>query len=312
MDKGTIAFQGRNLVIREQTGRGATSVVYIVEDTNDKRRFACKVSDRIDIVRAEAALLKELNHPLFPRWVDYCEEQGKAILLMEYISGSSLHTLLQRRGRLSIQETVRIATELADGIAYLQERPGAYIYRDLKPENVVIGQDGSAHLLDLGAAAAGEKYRVGTMGYAPPELFLDDRVWPGSDVYTLGKMMQYMITGQDPCSNSSISEGKTDAQQFMMEKVSFLEGRGLYRFRGLADIVERCICLRPEERIQDMRELILEMSVYRSGSRIRMIRREIALVLYHIRRKLPFIQVRERAPVYEKNIWLSCYKDLGW
>ncbi len=184
-------------------GGGAFARVYRCRDRHTGERHACKVSGQPARLRQEAALLRQIRHPLFPMYHGYIQEGGHGCLAMEYIEGSSLGELLGRRGRMTQMQAVRIGLALSEGLRALHERNEPLFFRDLKPENIMVCQDGSVKLLDLGCAcAAGESRlsRAGTPGYAAPEQLKEGgEAGTYSDVYGWGKVMHYMLTGKDPC-----------------------------------------------------------------------------------------------------------------
>ncbi len=281
-------------------GEGGTAQVYHVKEDAGGTEYACKVSGHLKWLSPESEMLQSLCHPLFPKWRDYWEDGGKSYLVMEFIAGNSLEEHLKRRGSFSQSETVRIALELADGLGYLHERIPAIIYRDLKPSNVIIQSDGRARLLDLGAASVPEGWQAGTCGYASPEQQLSlngqrdtafgDR-WgtlkPSSDVYSLGIMMHYMLSGRNPLHHREM------VRPVRQYKPDILP--------GLDNIIWKCINADPKERIPDMRELTRELSAYCERNRFQIIIQE--LKAFCGRRS-------KKKVVYSKNIWLSEYNNL--
>jgi serine/threonine-protein kinase len=127
---------------------------------------------------------------------------------MKYISGGDLASRMRAalNGRLDEKTVTDWGMQVADVLEYLHSRPKPIIYRDLKPANLMIdGNTGRVMLIDFGIArwvTQQEKgvTAVGTMGYAPPELF-SGRVQPASDVYSLGATMFHLLTGADPQDN---------------------------------------------------------------------------------------------------------------
>lgn len=277
-------FREKGYQVRFLTGKGATAQVYCITEKRTGSNYACKISNRMEWISQEAALLKKLRHPLFPSWKDYWEEGNWGYLVMEYIAGSSLEEHLTRRGSFSQQETVRTALALADGLGYLHERKQAVIYRDLKPANIMIQPDGGIRVLDLGAAAIRGGWRAGTPGYAAPELLGEGRPQPVSDVYTLGMVMHHMLTGHNPCHES----------EEILPVRAYRQDISL----GLEDIVWRCTRKQPEERIPGMRELIREISMYYNRTRFQIACQELKWLAGRRRKQV----------VYEKNVWESAYK----
>src|SRR5258705_4852056 len=128
---------------------------------------------------------------------------------MTYISGGDLASRMRAApgGKLDEKTVVDWGMQVADVLDYLHTRPKPIIYRDLKPANLMIdGNTGRVMLIDFGIARWVAKQEtkgvtaVGTMGYAPPELF-SGRVEPRSDVYSLGATMFHLLTGSDPQDN---------------------------------------------------------------------------------------------------------------
>jgi len=182
-------------------GRGAFSEVYRMREERSGRFVACKVSEASGMAEREAVLLRELEHPLFPEFLEAWQEGGKYYLVMEYISGRSLQKLVEHRGALSGKQVVHIGKELAEGLGFLHERAEPILFRDLKPENVMIREDGRVKLVDLGCACEGaiaERSIAGSRGYAPPEQFsLEEQPGRESDVYALGRLLQFLLHGRN-------------------------------------------------------------------------------------------------------------------
>lgn len=206
-----------------------------VEDLIDYA--ACKISCQTRLALREAETLAGIDHPLFPKYFDVWQEGEKVFLLMEYVRGSSLETLLARRGCFSDMQTVQIGLELAEGLKYLHEMPKPILFRDLKPANIMLRQDGRVKLLDLGCACATgpQADLAGTPEYAPPEQLKSGSVLtPASDVFGLGKTLQ------------AIADRKCG--------------------KGLRQVIKACIKERPGERIPDMRGVISALTALEKGT----------------------------------------------
>ncbi len=213
-------------------GEGAFSKVYLAR-TGTGRLCACKVSAEKEMLKKEADLLGELYHPLFPAYLDYEEQGGKGMLAMEYIRGENMARMLMRRRGFCAEQTLRFAAELADGLRYLHHRQPAVLYRDLKPENVMVCQDGHLKLIDLGCACRlGEEKScmAGTVGFAPPEqLKMGRAAGIYSDVYGLGRTVQSML-----------GERERDVKE-----------KNTYHKR-LKRLMDGCLCEDPGQRFPDM------------------------------------------------------------
>src|SRR5262245_17202788 len=160
--------------------------------------------------KRESLLLTSLEHPCIPTIYDYFydENAGRFYLVMKYISGGDLAARLRAtpEGKIDEKSVTEWAAQVADVLDYLHSRRPPIVYRDLKPSNLMIdGNTGRIMLVDFGIARWVTKDEkgvtaVGTMGYAPPELF-SGNVEPRSDVYSLGATMFHLLTGADPQSN---------------------------------------------------------------------------------------------------------------
>ena len=139
--------------------------------------------------------MRFLEHPAIPKIVDYVEEEEFCYLIMEYIRGQSLGEILKNKGDFSIEETLRLGNEIAKVLEYLHSRKPAVCYGDLKPDNLMLSENGHLYLVDLGSAMLNyeRKGRIceGTKGYAAPEQY-QGRVSPVSDIFALGKTLQIL------------------------------------------------------------------------------------------------------------------------
>lgn len=217
---GTV-LNGRYEIVR-RIGGGGMGAVYLAKDRNlgdAPRAVKEMVESHLDPTQHEKAigdfkreslLLTSLEHPCIPTIYDYFydEHLGRFYLVMKYISGGDLASRMRAAigGRLDEKTVTDWGMQVADVLDYLHSRPKPIIYRDLKPANLMIdGNTGRVMLIDFGIArwvSQQEKgvTAVGTMGYAPPELF-SGRVQPASDVYSLGATMFHLLTGADPQDN---------------------------------------------------------------------------------------------------------------
>ena len=220
LDPGTL-LNSRYEIVR-RIGGGGMGAVYLAKDRNlgdAPRAVKEMVETHIDETQHEKAigdfkreslLLTSLEHPSIPTIYDYFYDPNlnRFYLVMKYISGGDLASRLRSStgGKLDERTVVDWGMQVADVLKYLHTRPKPIIYRDLKPANLMIdGNTGRVMLIDFGIArwvAKQEKgvTAVGTMGYAPPELF-SGRVEPRSDLYSLGATMFHLLTGSDPQDN---------------------------------------------------------------------------------------------------------------
>lgn len=188
-------LEDRGYFCRGMLGAGAFSQVYRVE--KDGTGYACKIGGSIAVLEQEAEIMKKLKHPLFPEFYEFWTSGEWGFLVMELITGSSVDRMIRRRGRFCGRQVIRAGLELAGGLRYLHEREEKYLFRDVKPANVMIRQDGRIKLLDLGCVCSGKEpviSRAGTRGYAAPEQ-LDGKgeLTEGCDIYGLGSTLEAML-----------------------------------------------------------------------------------------------------------------------
>jgi len=220
LDEGTV-LNGRYEIVRK-IGGGGMGAVYLATDRNlggilraVKEMIQSYIEETqqdkaISDFKRESMLLTSLDHPSIPTIYDYFydEKEGRFYLVMKYISGGDLASRLRAapEGKIDEESVISWAIQIADVLDYLHNRQPPIVYRDLKPANVMIdGNSGRTMLIDFGIARWVNKEEkgvtaVGTMGYAPPELF-SGNVEPSSDIYSLGSTMFHLLTGADPQSN---------------------------------------------------------------------------------------------------------------
>ena len=180
-------------------GRGAFGTVYLAEHINLKvfRAVKCirKCQDIYGTAHREADVLKDLRHPAIPIIYDIEEDEECVYIVEEYVRGQSLKELISRKRLTNIKEVKKISLCLCEVMEYLHCK-GIY-HLDIKPDNIIVN-DGNVRLLDYGNSTTDESLeniRMGTKGYAPPEMYGRERISSASDIYSIGVLMLEMITG---------------------------------------------------------------------------------------------------------------------
>jgi len=213
MPAADTVLQGRYRIVR-QLGRGGMGAVYEAVDERLSRTVALKetLAETDELKRAferEARLLANLRHPTLPKVIDHFTEGTGQFLVMEFIPGSDLGELLEKRSRpFSPQEVLRWADDLLDALEYLHTFDPPIIHRDIKPANLKLAPNGKIVLLDFGLAkgVAGQMTRTGsgmsivgyTLHYAALEQIQGERTSPRSDLYSLAATLYQFLTGQQP------------------------------------------------------------------------------------------------------------------
>lgn len=203
--------------LKEQIGEGGSGIVYLAWDRHLERYVAvkeekCQEAEAAGILKKEMEMLKALKHPMLPAVYDYFQETER-YLVMEYIRGESLHNFILSEGAIPEKQACEWALQLLELLSYLHRQSPPVIYRDLKPDNIIICQDGNLRVVDFGTALhvrydkRTAENLAGTAGYAAPEQLYGEAdrkngIGTGaderSDIYTLGATLYHMLTGHDP------------------------------------------------------------------------------------------------------------------
>ena len=192
-------------------GEGGMANVYLAQDTILDRKVAVKIlrgdlAEDEKFVRRfqrEAISASSLNDPNIVEVYDVGEDDGKYFIVMEYVQGFTLKQLIKKRGSLTLPEVVDIMLQLTSAVAHAHE--SYIIHRDIKPQNVIILEDGRVKIMDFGIAVAlnaGEFTQtnsvMGTVYYIPPEQANGGAATIKSDIYSLGILMYELVTGHVP------------------------------------------------------------------------------------------------------------------
>jgi serine/threonine protein kinase len=210
-------ISGGRYVLSELLGTGGMAEVFLAHDRILERDLALKVlredfaKDAAFVSRfqSEAINAASLNHPHVVQVYDQGHaEDGRLYITMEHVSGGNLKDLILRRGLLDPGEAARLAAQVAEALGAAHEL--GIVHRDVKPQNVLLGEAGEAKVADFGIALAaststtsGTKRMFGTASYMSPEQAMGERVGPASDLYSLGVVLYEMLTGTLPFETDS-------------------------------------------------------------------------------------------------------------
>lgn len=203
-------------IVQDVVGQGSMAGVYRVIDDVSGAVWALKemslegmaaneAAETRDLFDREASILLQLAHPAFPLVMDAFAERDRLYLVMEMVEGRTLEAVVEQNGPCPEGYILPLAQELAAALAVLHTHPGSpIIYRDLKPSNVMVADDGTVKLVDFGIARvykpgqAADTHVLGTPGFAPPEQWGSTQTTPRSDLYALGATLYFALTGTDP------------------------------------------------------------------------------------------------------------------
>ena len=251
--------------IIKSIGEGGMANVYLAKDTILDRQVAVKVlrgdlsSDEKFIRRfqREALSVSNLSHPNIVEVYDVGEEDGQYYIVMEYIEGKTLKQLLYKRGALTLPEVIDIMTQLTDGLAHAHE---AYIiHRDIKPQNIMIEDNGTIKITDFGIAMAVNATQftqtnsvMGTVHYLPPEQANGKSATVKSDIYSLGILMYELLTGSVPFKGDNAVE---IALKHMKEKLPSIRKQNPLIPQSVENIVIKACAKNPRNRYDTVKEM---------------------------------------------------------
>jgi serine/threonine-protein kinase len=202
--------------VERSLGEGGMGEVFAATELATGRTVAIKRlapglledPDSVARFRREARLLARLDHPSLVQLLSVDEDEaGAPFLVMKFVEGKTLATLLRENGRLAVRQALPLLDQLCGALDYLHDR--GIVHRDLKPANVIVGEDGRLTVLDFGVSRQRDIARlttpglfVGTPMYTAPEQITDDDCGPAADLYALGLMTWELLVGEHPFGRS--------------------------------------------------------------------------------------------------------------
>lgn len=268
----------RRYQIDQPIAEGGMGTVYRGTDTRSGQPVAIKQlkpdvlvdnPQAIERFRREVEALRRLNHPNIVRLLGTAREGRAYYIIMEYVPGGSLETLLQQTPQLSVEQILHLALDLCDALTRAHRLN--IIHRDLKPSNVLLMADGTPRLTDFGIARMSDMTRLtrpdsamGTPLYMSPEACRGVNVDARADIWALGMMLHEMLAGRHPFANSR----ETPATLFtaiLMEPVP-----ALHRLRpdlppALSALIDRMLAKDPDQRIRSIRQVAAQIDMILHG-----------------------------------------------
>ncbi|MGC8879993.1 MAG: protein kinase domain-containing protein [Anaerolineae bacterium] len=262
--------------ILEKIGQGGLAEVYRAQDVALGRVVAVKalrpeyVTDPTFLVRfhREAQNAANLTHPNIVAVYDFGQDHNRPYIVMEYVPGLDLRTLLEQNGALSIRQAVDICSQVCAGVGYAHR--AGLVHGDLKPGNVLIRPDGQAKVVDFGLARAlGESAMDeagelvwGTPAYFAPEQAAGEHVVPATNVYAIGIILYEALTGQLPFTG----DDHEVARKHLYEKPPLAHRTNPRVPVEISRIIERALRKKPEERFATAEEMGVALAEFRRRS----------------------------------------------
>ena len=246
-------------------GEGGMANVYLANDTILNRKVAVKVlrgdlaSDEKFVRRfqREALSASSLNHPNIVEIYDVGEDDGNFYIVMEYIDGKNLKQLIKRRTKLSLPEVIDIMKQLTDGIASAHD--SFIIHRDIKPQNMLILDNGLVKITDFGIAVALNSTQLtqtnsvmGSVHYLPPEQAAGKGATFKSDIYSLGILMYELVTGTLPFRGENAVE---IALKQMKEPIPSVRDFDSSIPQSVENIILKACAKNPKNRYENVRDM---------------------------------------------------------
>ncbi|MGL5574555.1 MAG: serine/threonine protein kinase [Sarcina sp.] len=252
----------------EAVGKGGMGAVYLAKDLKLNTYWAVKVikktQDGIDLL-AEPNILKILKHAMLPRITDISESSLYFFIIMDFIDGRTLESIAKERGKIKEEVVINWAKQICNALDYLHNlKPNPIIYRDMKPENIMLTKEGNIKIIDFGIArefkfdASEDTNYLGTRGYAAPEQYRinNSQTDRRTDIYGLGVTMYRLLTNKTP-----------DEPPYEIKPVREFDFK---LSEGIEHIVMKSTALDPDLRYTNVRELLHDLdNVKMIGSKFR-------------------------------------------
>jgi eukaryotic-like serine/threonine-protein kinase len=303
-----------------QVGAGGMSTVYLAFDQTLERRVAIKLmhreiasdSDQLERFRREARAVAQLSHPHIVGVIDAGEDEGRPYIVFEYVEGETLKERIRRMGRLPMDEAIAYAIEISRALGHAHSHH--IVHRDVKPQNVLIDNEGSAKVTDFGiartldqAGLTADGRVLGTTDYVSPEQALGHDVNGQSDIYSLGIVLFEMLTGDVPFHGEN---QVSVAMKHVREDLPDLQTRRPEASATLASVLDRMTDKDLGRRYPDVPSLVadleeaLAIEAARSGRSTGEATAVLRTLPESTRRRLPF-RMRHPLPVLGTALLLA-------
>jgi serine/threonine protein kinase len=268
-----------NYKIEQKLGEGGMGAVYKGVDTMLDREVAIKAlrpelasqTSVVERFRTEAVTLAKLHHPNIATLYALFRQGDELYMVLEFVRGETLDTILRRRGALSAEEVIPVFSQILDGINHAHEL--GVVHRDIKPANMMLTEKGFLKVLDFGIARLLGSARmtrsgniIGTLEYMAPEQVKGQETDARSDIYALGMLLYEMLTGRTPF----FSENEFELMRMQIEQTPVSPRQINPNIpKEIEAAILRAIEKDPEKRFQtagEFREALLDAGFSAHGS----------------------------------------------
>ncbi len=224
----------RQYVIMECLAERNGIDTFLVQGKEDQRSYVAKCYDRaIWSIEPPERILQGLEHAGLPKLIETFSSDAKTVTIREYVEGVSLDRFAEEH-ELNEHDVIQICTQLCDILSFLHSQKDPIIHRDIKPQNVIIGENGKISLIDFDIArvfrpgSETDTRFFGTVAYAPPEQYGFSQTDARADIYSLGVLLRFLLTG------------------------STRENKMIRVYKPLQKIIDKCTAFAPEKRYSEI------------------------------------------------------------
>jgi serine/threonine-protein kinase len=260
----------RRYKILKKLGSGGMASVYLAKDLVTKKDVAVKIlhpqyaedKEVLERFYREIQVCKDLDHPNIVKVLDHGKEDDYVFMVMEYVSGKDLKKIIEEKGPIPVDWAVEIIKQVAYALSYANSKN--IVHRDIKPQNIMITNDGKVKLMDFGIARIGGLSTLtqtgvfmGTPQYASPEQLEGKKVDIRSDIFSLGIVFYEILTGLLPYAEETTISLMLKRYQEELPDVRSINSNIP---KGIAMIIKKMTARFPEFRYQTPEELIDDLN----------------------------------------------------
>lgn len=268
-----------DFVIEKEIAKGGLATVYLAHQISLDRPAALKIlhaqhasnPDYIANFISEARAAAQLNHPNIVQAYAVGEDGGHHYFAMEFVQGTTLKSLLAHSGRLVVERALMIAAEICKALDFAWSNK-QLVHRDIKPDNIIVMENGQVKLADLGLAKLGKDFLkkdesevFGTPQYISPELLLGKNADNRSDIYSLGATLYHAITGKYPYTGNTAAEL---ARKHVTDRLSPPKSIVSDIPEEISGLVEVMMAKRPGHRYQSAAEVMQDIEHFHAGTKL--------------------------------------------
>lgn len=239
----------KNITLQGLIYKSNYSQVFKVRDDLTNKWYTLKAIDKKSMLKIDGQGLKDIDHPKIAKVIAFCETKNYYYILKPFITGMSLTTYVKERTCLKSGQVKDLLDQIADVLKYLHSPGRNIVYRDIKPDNMVINPDGQLYFIDIETIRIikekqnSDTIHIASEGYTAPEQYGYSQTDRRSDIYALGASLYFMLTGRAP---NAINENNLN------QKIKKLD-------KPWPRILSKCLAFNPNKRYQTIEELMKEL-----------------------------------------------------